>query len=543
MVAKTIDQLKIKDTHMKKIIFNSIILLAVTLGWLGCKKENYPGGTVSSYLPIYDLRNLYKGVDLTLNADNMFGSTSVEGIVISDHSGHNLPSGLLVIEQYRRLGLVRGISIPIGAAAAEYAPGDSVQINIAGSVLKRLDGILQITGVSSSAITKIATGRPIPKNRVASSKIKENPNDYESTFVAIVKASFDPAVESTATYAGDKPINDGFDNITLHTEATATFANAGNLNFNAVYYGIVFNKQDVNGKLTPEHRIRTLKDVKALSSVPEVAPVIITGYMADVKGGDGNYEYMQFKATKFIDFSVTPYSVVVTNNAGATNPTGFPTLGWATGSRATTGNSRTFKFNLTSGTVNKGEFFYVGGAGKMINGSGSTSMSSSKWIRAFDYTKSDGDGFGLKTTGLFANSGNASGFAIFEGTEIDVNTDPVDVVFIGSGGSLYNAETGLGYRVANTDLYDKVDVLSDNLKPTPFYLSGTNTMNFIYTEADKGYFNKLGGIYDVALGKWMKARRQVAIELTKTSALSEIEGVFPGSSEENPEGYPSTVIK
>ncbi|WP_448635891.1 hypothetical protein [Pedobacter panaciterrae] len=170
-------------------------------------------------------------------------------------------------------------------------------------------------------------------------------------------------------------------------------------------------------------------------------------------------------------------------------------------------------------------------------------MSSSKWIRAFDYTKSDGDGFGLKTTGLFANSGNASGFAIFEGTEIDVNTDPVDVVFIGSGGSLYNAETGLGYRVANTDLYDKVDVLSDNLKPTPFYLSGTNTMNFIYTEADKGYFNKLGGIYDVALGKWMKARRQVAIELTKTSALSEIEGVFPGPSEENPEGYPSTVIK
>jgi hypothetical protein len=68
-------------------------------------------------------------------------------------------------------------------------------------------------------------------------------------------------------------------------------------------------------------------------------------------------------------------------------------------------------------------------------------------------------------------------------------------------------------------------------------------MNFIYTEADKGYFNKLGGIYDVALGKWMKARRQVAIELTKTSALSEIEGVFPGPSEENSEGYPSTVIK
>lgn len=528
---------------MKKTIFNGFILLLLAMAWMGCKKENYPGGSISPFLPVYDIRNLYKGSDVTLSKDNMFGSTTVEGTVISDHSGKNLPEGLLIIEQYRRLSLVRGIAIPLGAAASTYLPGDSVQINIEGGVLKRLNGILQITGVHPEAVKKIASDRPVPKNRVASSKIKENPNDYESTLVAIVKAGFDPAVDERAVYSGDKFINDGFDVINLHTEPGATFSNTGNLNFNSVYYGIVLNRQGSDGKLTPEHRIRTLKDVKALSAVPEIASVIITGFMADVKGGDGNYEYMQFMATEFIDFSKTPYSVVVTNNAGATNPTGFPTLGWATGSRAATGSSRTFKFNLTSGTVNKGEFFYVGGAGKMINGSGSTSMNGSKWIRAFDYTKQDGDGFGLKTTGLFANSGNASGFAIFKGTLVDGDTDPVDVVFIGSGGSLYSAAAQQGYRIANTDFYDKVDVLSDNLTPTPFYRSGNNMINFIYTEADIGYFNKLGGVYNPTLGKWMKARRQIAFPLTKTSALTEIEGVFPAPSEDFPEGIPATVLQ
>jgi len=530
---------------MKKIIVNSLILIGLALVWFGCKKENYPGGAVSDLMSIYDLRNLHKGSDITLSKANMFGGSRLDAIVISDHSGKNLPDGMLFVEQYRRLGLVRGIAIPIGAQAAEYMPGDSVHINIDGAVLKRVDGILQLTGIAATGITKIASGRPIPKNRVASNKIVQNPNDYESTLVAVVKAGFDPEVTETMTYQGDRSINDGFDNLNLHTEATATFAGNRGLNFNANYYGIILNKQDANGKLIPEHRLRTLKDVRPLSSVPDVTPIIITGFMADVKGGDGNYEYMQFMATKAIDFSKTKFSVVVTNNAGASIPTGFPTLGWATGGAATTGVSRTYKFNLTSGTVEKGQFFYVGGSSKMINGASSTSMASSKWIRAFNYTTTNGDGFGLKNGGLFANSGNASGFAVFEGTDVNVNTAPIDVVFIGAGGSLYNGDAAapFGYKVANTDFYDKVDVLSENLTPTPYYLSGTNNLNFIYLEADKGYFNKLGGIYNVAQGKWMRARTQTAIELSKTSSINEIEGVYPAPSEDYPNGFPATTLK
>lgn len=520
---------------MKKIIFYSLTFLSLAMIWSGCKKSNYPGGVIGNYVPLYDLRNLYKGSDVTLTSENMFGSSSITGVVISDHSGKNLPEGLLIIQDKRRLGLIRGISIPIGADAAKYVPGDSVGIRVEGAVLKRVNGILQVTGVPASAITKIASNVPIPPNRVGSSFILAKPNDYESTLVAIVKAGFEPGAGSNDTYGGDKTINDGFDNFTLHTEPTATFANTGGLNFNGNYYGIIFNTVTANGALKPHQRMRTIKDAVALSSTPDIAAAIITGYMADAEGGDGNYEYMQFLATRDIDFEVTPFCVVVTNNAGASTPTGvFPTKGWATGSDALITPAglvaRTYKFNLTSGKVSKGEFFYVGGSSKLINGSKSKSIASSKWIRSKDYTVAtpanapagNGDGFGLYTTGLFANSGNASGFAIFEGTTVDVNTAPIDVIFIGSGGSLYNAPS-VGYKIANTDFYDKINPIT--LASQPYYRSGENTLCFNYQlPADQGFWNKLGGIYNPSLGKWIKARSQSDINLSTSSTIEDIEG-------------------
>ncbi len=97
------------------------------------------------------------------------------------------------------------------------------------------------------------------------------------------------------------------------------------------------------GQLIPQFRIRTGNDVVELSSEIHVAPVLITGFMSDVAGGDGNYEYVQLMATTDIDFAKTPYAVVVTNNANASTPTGYPTNGWATG------NMRTYKMSLSQG--------------------------------------------------------------------------------------------------------------------------------------------------------------------------------------------------
>lgn len=526
---------------MKKILFYSVVLLGMASMWIGCKEDNYPGGMVSPYIPLYDLRNIYKGADVTLNSDNMFGSTKITGVVVSDHSGGNMPEGLLVVQDKRRLQQLRGISIALGDAAAGYVPGDSVIVTVEGGVLQRVNGILQISGIPATAVTKVSSGNTIDPNRVGSSFILADPDKYESTLVAIVKGGFDPLPVAGDTYSGDKVLNDGFADITLHTEPSATFANNTNLPISANFYGIIFNTLADDGTLVPQHRIRTAADVVVLSAVIEIAPIIITGWMGDVKGGDGNYEYMQFMATRDINFAATPFSVVTTNNAGATNPTGFPSQGWATGAGATSGNSRTYKFNLTSGTVSKGEFFYVGGSTKMINGSGSTSMASSKWIRSFNYSTTNGDGFGLKTSGLFANSGNASGFAVFQGTTVTAATKPIDVIFIGAGGSLFSEGNEAGYRIANTDFYDVVDPIT--LESQPFYRQGSNTLNFMYLPSDVGYFNKLGGIYNPKLGKWVKARTQSGIILEKTSTIEEIEGVFPAEGPNGEPAVPATTLK
>lgn len=485
------------------------------LGW-GCKKDSYPGATISPYIAIYDVRALYKGQDVTLTKANLAGSARITGVVISDQSGENLPAGLLILQDGRRLSQIRGIAVSIGDEAKKYVPGDSVVVNVEGAILKRVNGILEITGVPKEAITKVVSGLQLSITRVPINLILANPDNFECTLSVIVKGGFDPLPAPTDVLSGDKTLNDGFGNIALHTEAGSQVAGT-TAPVSANFTGIVFNTTGPKGELIPQFRIRKSSDIQVLSSTISIASVVITGFMADVKGGDGNYEYVQMMATRDIDFSVTPYAVVVTNNANASSPGGFPAKGWATG------GMRTYKLNLSSGRVTKGSFFYAGGAGKMINGSGSTSMASSNWIRAFDYTLSDGDGFGTKTGGLFANSGNASGVAVFKDSAVTVSSVPVDVIFIGTGGSLFLAgDPAQGYRITNTDFYDIKNPIT--LEDQPFYRAGSNTLALAYATADLGYFELLGGTYSVTLGKWVKARTQTNLLLTKTSAVSDIEG-------------------
>jgi len=497
---------------MKQVIVYSLLVGLL----IGCKKDNYPGSTISPYIAIFDIRQLYKGSDVRLTKENMGGSTTLTAMVVSDHSGGNLPAGLLIVQEARRLSTLRGISIPIGDDAAKYLPGDSVMIKVEGGVLRRVGGILEITGVPASAVVKVSSGNAIPVNRVPSSSILNSPGDYESVLSVVVKGGFDPLPQPTDVLAGDKVLNDGFGNLDLHVEGSSGLAGV-TAPVSANYYGIVLNSTDVKGTLTPQFRPRVASDVVVLSSTVTIASAIITGFASDVKGADQPYEYVQLMATRDIDFSVTPFSVVVLNNANASTPTGYPSKGWATG------DMRSFKLNLFSGFAAKGTFFYVGGSGKMINGASSTSMAGSNWIRAFDYSKQGGDGFGRATTGLMANSGNAFGIAVFHDSVVDVNSVPDDCIFISGGGSLYTAgPPEQGYKINNTDFYDIVNPIT--LQKQAYYKAGSNTLCFAYNTADVGYFNMLGGVYSPTLGKWMTARAQNNVLMSKTSPVSLIEG-------------------
>jgi hypothetical protein len=494
---------------VKKII-QFMFLLSSMYFMQGCKKDKYPGGVVSPYIALFDVRNLYHGTDVTLTKDNMFGADKITGMVISDHSGHNLPQGLLVLEDSRRLSQLRGIAVPVGSAAASYVPGDSVIIKVEGAVLRKVNGILQIVGVSAANITKVSSGNAVAAPIIKSNVLLASPGAYESTLISIMKVGFDASYPAGTTYAGNKIINDGFGNILLHTEQTAPFA--GNaVPYLSNYTGIVFN---VNTDTLPQLWPRVSADVIILTSTPpKIAAVVITGYLVDPAGTDANYEYIQCMATRNINFAVNNFSVVTTNNAGTSTPINYPTNGWATG------DLRTYKFDLTSGTGAKGEYFYIGG-NKNIWGAGSTDISSSKWFGKM-YSTIDGDGFGTKTANILANSGNAAGIAVFDLTAVSIDTIPVDVIFYGGNGSLYTAgPPAKGYRIANTDYYDLSNLSTQESQP--FFAMGSNTGRLAFPAATK--FSKLGGTYNTTTGRWTGARTLIPTDLTTTSTVAVIEG-------------------
>ena len=211
-----------------------VVLVAMT----SCQDTNYPGATISSYIGIFDLRALFKGEVVTLDAEKLGGSSKLAALVVSDHKGGNLPDGLLVVQDTRRLGKLRGISIDLGDAAMNYQPGDSVIIDIIGSQLLREDGLLKLKNIKENQILKVASERPIKNNVVTSKAILENPEAYESTLVIILKGGFNPIPKAGDVLSGTKVLNDGFANIKLVTNEKAEFSQQspyilGN------YYGIV----------------------------------------------------------------------------------------------------------------------------------------------------------------------------------------------------------------------------------------------------------------------------------------------------------------
>lgn len=520
---------------MKRYIFNVFFCLgALFFCWSCDTTGNFPGATVNPNIAIYDLRSFYKGQELALTQETLLGATGITGTVISDHSGRNLPSGLLMVQDRLRLNELRGIAIHIGESAADYIPGDSVRVSLIGGLMKRVNGLLVIEGVDKAAVTKIASGRTIAVNRVPSSYILADPDKYESTELVIVKGGFDPIPEPTDTYSGNKLINDGFGDFVLHTETMATFAQQ-RLPGMANFFGVLGYAED-KGKWVPHLRIRRDADITILSSTVNRAAIVISGYIGDVEGTDLDGEYIQFLATQDVDFSKTPYAVVTHNTNSGYQPTGVPINGWAAGGK------RSYKFDLKSGQVKKGTYFYVGNSAKLINGVGSTSIADANWIVSRKTGSVKGDGFGDVNTDLFLNGTSAftDAIAVFEGTVVTKNSIPVDVIVTGYNGAILNVGQGAGLRIANTDWYDIVNPVT--LEQQPFYKQGSNTIYLARpAPADAGWFYKLGGEYNVRLGRWVKARSQRTIDLSKQSTIAEIEDEFP-KSDGTSEGWSATKV-
>ncbi len=503
---------------MKKILKRHIIIIGACLTMLvACKRDSdYVISTPAPYISNLDIRKLHRGADVTLTKEVMRSATIVKGQVTSDHSGGNLPEGLLFIQNSRKVAAtidsVRGIAINLGAEAANYVPGDSVHINIEGGILKRINGILQITGVSAAKVEKVATGINPKLTPVSAVSLLAKPENFEGLLGVVYNANFEPNI-GIETIEGAKVFNEGSGDMEMFVGATASFKSEF-LPYSANITGIIVP----SSAGVPQLRPRIKADFEATSIVvdPSVAlgpnPAIVTGYFANPSGSDANYEYIQFMATQDLDFRQKPFTVYTTNNAGSSTPTGFPVDGW------NTGGLRTYKFSIKRGTVAKGSFFYVGGY-KVISGVTSNDISQANWVVSKLYAFEDGDdGIGDKTANLLANSGNAGGVAIFATDDVSLYTIPSDVIFFAGSGNVYG--DNVGYAICDNDYYK----IYNGTTYQPFYRQGNNTGKVASNPLD-AQFTYLGGQYDSTTKKWSVKRVSKNIPVAKASKLEVIEGM------------------
>lgn len=214
--------------------------------------------------------------------------------------------------------------------------------------------------------------------------------------------------------------------------------------------------------------------------------LLISEFLQNPSGNDSPFEYVELLATDNIDFSVTPYTVIVSNNGNATAD------GWIAG------GGLTYAFEITSGTVALGDVVYVGG---------STMAPTGTKLRIIDTGAMPGDGGigNANATGVFGNGGsNGDGIAIFNmGVgSITSSTVPVDAIIYGTGVGTAEVNAGVdGYELPINDLYSGGKL---------------NASSYVAVDED---LTVAFGQYDPVANVWVTPRTFAADNATDTSAI------------------------
>jgi hypothetical protein len=208
---------------MKKI-FSILLFLSAMAVAVSCKKEEKVTGTPSPLISVADVRLMYTDAPKVLQSADMMGASYICGIVISDPSNGNAPGGLVVMQSYRRKQLT-GIVLSLGNDAAQYHAGDSIVVKVEGGTLERRDGILQITNLSATSVTKVSSNNVQKLNTSATTftSITNNMGMYEGTLVQLRSAVIEDQTTGQ-TFAGDVLLSDWSNKMRMHTEASASFA-------------------------------------------------------------------------------------------------------------------------------------------------------------------------------------------------------------------------------------------------------------------------------------------------------------------------------
>lgn len=213
------------------------LLMLFLLLCTACLKEdlNPASGTLGDYISLLDVRKIYKGEEVVLNTSNMVGATRITGVVISDVSSGNIPTGTMVLQQTSR-GLKRGIEINFGAGVAvPYQFGDSLTIVVENATITRSQGPLQLIVPGIESVTKVAGNSITDATELNLATLNAKFSDYESTLVKISNVNVNSAGTTLSGNAGISEAS-GATGV-VHTEAEAAFA-AKDIPVNASFVGI-----------------------------------------------------------------------------------------------------------------------------------------------------------------------------------------------------------------------------------------------------------------------------------------------------------------
>jgi hypothetical protein len=276
---------------MKHKLIAGLCWVATALAATSCleKDPDYAAGAPSPLISLEDVRHLYQGTSVVLEAGQLSGAHQVAGLVVSDAAGGNVPGGpTTLVVQSKRRGVVRGILLPLsGPTAAALAVGDSVVVDIAGATLARRAGALRLEGISPDRVRKVSGNNAVTTRDINVGTLLADFEAYESTLVRITGGGITPLPVSGDTYAGDKTLADGAGNrLTLHTETTAAFA-ARRLPASATFVGIAVAALDASQALAPQLWLRTAAD--ALDPSGPIYPKFPESFEAVPQATKGSY--------------------------------------------------------------------------------------------------------------------------------------------------------------------------------------------------------------------------------------------------------------
>lgn len=228
-----------------------------------------------------------------------------------------------------------------------------------------------------------------------------------------------------------------------------------------------------------------------LISTAQNPGLVISEILANPAGTDSCKEYVELIATQNINFSLTPYTIIVNNNGSANSN------GWVAG------GSLSYAFSINSGSISAGSVAYVGG-------SCMTPTASQLRTLNVKYLNGDWNIGTANTAGVFGNGGsNADGVAVFNlpVSSITATTVPVDALFFGTGIGTASVNAGIdGYQLPVNDFYSGGKLV------------GTS---FLAPDPGSDLIITCSGIYNLAANSW-SVNRSISTGTVASDGVSSV---------------------